>query len=343
MTRPTTAVYAVTERGARLGEGLAARLGARLFVPERLAPRFAATPYGALGELVAETFGGFGAHVFVCACGIAVRVIAPHLRDKTVDPAVVVLDDAGRFAVSLLSGHLGGANALALAVAEAVGATAVVTTATDAAGAPAVEVLARELGLALDNPVAVRRVNAALAAGEPVAVFDPLAAFPVTDPALARFFTWMAAPVPAEPDGPLVVVGWRLGPETPQRLYLRPPVLAVGVGCRRGAPAGDILGLVDRVCLTAGASPKSIGVLASIEAKRHEPGLLEAAAALGAATHFFSADQLAAVPVPHPSATVAKHMGVASVCEAAAILASAEGRLLAPKTSSGLATAALAR
>jgi cobalt-precorrin 5A hydrolase len=342
MIQSTTAVYAVTERGARLGRHLADRLDATLFAPERLAGAVAARPYAALGELVAETFGRFTAHVFIGACGIAVRVIAPHLRDKTVDPAVVVVDDTGRFAVSLLSGHLGGANDLALAVAEAVGATPVVTTATDAAGAPAVEVLARDLGLALENPVAVRRVNAALAAGTPVSVFDPLGAFFPTDPAKARCFTWMAAPVPAEPGQPLVVVDWRTGPETPDRLYLRPPMLALGIGCRRGVPAGDILELVDRVCRTAKASLRAIGVLASIEAKRDEPGLLAAAASLGVAARFFSVDQLAAVPVPHPSATVAKHMGVASVCEAAAILASGQGRLLVPKTSTKLATAALA-
>jgi cobalt-precorrin 5A hydrolase len=342
MTQPTTAVYAVTERGARLGETLTGHLDATLFVPARLAGPFPGTPYASLSELVARTFDRFSAHVFLCACGIAVRVIAPHLRDKTVDPAVVVMDDSGRFAVSLLSGHLGGANDLAVTVARVLGATPVVTTATDAAGAPAVEVLARELGLAMDNPVAVRRVNATLAAAGQVAVFDPLGVFPVIDPQKARFFTWLSAPVPPDPDTPLVVVDWRTGPETPERLYLRPPVLAVGVGCRRGAPAGNILDLVERVCLAAGASRKSIGVLASIEAKRDEAGLLEAAAVLGVPTRFFSAEQLATVPVPTPSATVAKHMGVASVCEAAAILASTGGRLLTVKTSSELATAALA-
>lgn len=342
MTPPETAVYAVTERGARLGRRLAEALGATLYAPARLAGAVGATPYEALGPLVATTFGRFSAHVFIAACGIAVRVVAPHLRDKTVDPAVVVLDDTGRFAISLLSGHLGGANDLARVVAGVVGATAVVTTATDAAGAPAVEVLARELGLGLDNAVAVRRVNAALAAGRPVAVFDPLGAFPVTDRHLAGFFTWVAAPQPAEPGEPLVVVDWRLGPETPDRLYLRPPVLALGVGCRRGAPAGAVLELVETVCRAAKASPKAIGVLASIEAKRDEPGLGEAATELGTDLRFFSAQQLATVPVPHPSATVAKHMGVASVCEAAAILASGRGRLLVPKTRNSLATAALA-
>jgi cobalt-precorrin 5A hydrolase len=342
MSQPTTAVYAVSERGARLGARIAAGLDATLYVPKRLPDDLPGTRYTALGPLVAKTFDRYRAHVFLAACGIAVRVIAAHLRDKTVDPAVVAVDDTGRFAVSLLSGHLGGANDLARTVAGLIGATPVVTTATDAADAPAVELLARELGLRLDNPVATRRVNAALAAGEPVAVFDPLGFFSLTDPKQVDHFEWMAAPIASGPDRPLVVVDWRLGPETPERLYLRPPVLVAGVGCRRGAPAAAILELMDRVCRLAVASPKSLGLLASIEAKADEPGLREAAATLGVTTRFFTAGELAVVPVPHPSAMVARHMGVESVCEAAAILASGTGRLLVPKTRSALATAALA-
>jgi len=342
MSAPTTAVYAVTAKGARLGRRIADSLAGVLFAPERLAGAVRAEPYAALGQLVAGSFDRFRAHIFVAACGIAVRVIAPHLRDKTVDPAVLAVDDAGHFVVSLLAGHLGGANALARDVAAAIGATPVVTTATDAAGAPAVEVLAREQGLLVDNGAATKRINAVLADGGRVAVFDPLGLFSPSDPAQAAFFEWVSAPEPARPGAPLVVVDWRLGPTGPERLYLRPPVLAVGVGCRRGAPAEAILDLIARVCREHRASPASLGVLASIEAKRHEPGLLEAGQRLGVPVRFFSAEELAAVPVPHPSAVVAKHMGVGSVCEAAAILATAGGRLIAPKTRTALVTAALA-
>ena len=342
MTASATAVYAVTEKGARLGARLAASLDATLYLPQGLAPDLAASRFTGLGALVAATFRRYQAHVFVAACGIAVRVIAPHLADKASDPAVVAVDDAGTFAVSLLSGHLGGANDLTREVAGRLGAVPVVTTATDAAGAPAVELLARDLGLALDNPVATRRVNAALAGGRPVAVFDPLGLFTVRDPAMARFFHWVAAPVAPDPDTPLVVVDWRRGPETPDRLYLRPRVLVLGLGCRRGASAEAIVALACQVLDTARASPASLGLAASIAAKADEPGLLAAAAHLGLATRFFTAGELSGVPVPHPSAVVAKHMGVGSVCEAAAILGSGGGRLLVAKTRSATATAALA-
>lgn len=346
MPAPCPAVYAVTKKGARLGRRLAHSLGADLFVPERLAGTpegdGAAAGYASLGALVAETFARRPAHVFVCACGIAVRAIAPHVHDKRTDPAVVCVDDAGRFAISLLSGHLGGANALTRDVAAALGAVPVVTTATDAAGAPAIEMLARDLGLPLENAHAARRVNAALAAGDPVAVFDPLGRFTPAGPATARFFEWVAQPVPSSPDQPLLVVDWRLGPLTPDRLYLRPKVLIVGVGCRRGTPASDILGLLEHVCRERGLSTASVGLFATIEAKHDEPGILEAAASLGAGLRFFSADELAAVAAPNPSAMVAKHMGVGSVCEAAAILASGNGKLLVPKARTGFSTVAVA-
>jgi len=341
MTIPDTAVYAVTDKGIRLGRRLVQALGGRLYAPARLATE-GVVPFAALSDLVAETFHRCRAHIFICACGIAVRAIAPHVRDKAADPAVVCLDDAGRFAVSLISGHLGGANELARQAAAVIGAAPVVTTATDAADAPAIELLARELGLPLENPVATRRINAALAAGEPVAVFDPLGLFDPGQAKAAKHFQWVAGPDQIPPDAPLVVVDWRVGPLTPTRLYLRPKALIVGVGCRRGAPAADILALIGHVCRERSLAQASIAALASIEAKRDEVGLLEAARTLGVELLFYQADQLAGVSVPHPSAVVAKHMGVGSVCEAAAILATGGGRLLAPKTRTGFSTAAIA-
>jgi len=341
MTNADIAIYAVTEKGLTLGARLAKAIGGRLHAPARLA-RNGVVPFDSLSGLVAETFHQRRAHVFICACGIAVRAIAPHVRDKASDPAVVCLDDAGRFAISLLSGHLGGANDLARQAAAAIGAMPVVTTATDAADAPAIELLARELGFGLDNPLATRRVNAALAAGQPVAVFDPLGLFAPAGADTAGHFVWVAGPDDVPQDTPLVCVTWRIGPETPTRLYLRPKVLVAGVGCRRGTPAADILSLLDHVCRQRRLAPGSLAALASIEAKRDEAGLLEAARTLGLDIIFYRADELAGVSVPHPSAVVAKHMGVGSVCEAAAILATGGGRLLAPKTRTGYSTAAIA-
>ena len=118
--------------------------------------------FGSLTEMVAASFRRYEGHVFIMATGIVVRTVAGLLVHKTEDPAVVVVDDRGMFAISLLSGHLGGANRLAGEVAAAIGAQPVITTATDMNAVPAIDVLALELGLRIENPNAIKTVNMAL-------------------------------------------------------------------------------------------------------------------------------------------------------------------------------------
>ncbi|WP_035104739.1 cobalt-precorrin 5A hydrolase [Desulfohalovibrio reitneri] len=345
-----TAVYALTRRGAEMGRRLAAALSADLHLPRRLAG--AGEPgFDSLPELVARTFRAYDAHIFVAACGVAVRTIAPHLRDKYSDPAVVAVDAAGTFAVSLVSGHLGGANDLARRAAELLGAQPVVTTATDAAGAPAAEMLAVRAGLAVDGREAVVRTNLALAEGEPVGLYDPEGWLPLEPGEESFFQRGGAEDVAAMEAG--VWVEARLRGLPPGHLALRPPALALGAGCRRGAAAGDILELIQTVLSDLNLSPLAVAGLASVELKRDEPGLLEAAARLGLEPVFYPAPALAAVDAPTPSARVEAATGTPSVCEAAALLLADElaaarslnqnKELACPKRSNTTATVAVAR
>jgi cobalt-precorrin 5A hydrolase len=112
-------------------------------------------------------------HIFIMSTGIVVRVIAPLIRHKTEDPAVVVVDDRGMHAISLLSGHLGGANELAQKIAGIIGAKPVITTATDVNLVPAIDVLAKEKSLFIENPEAIKTVNMALLRGDKIHVHDP--------------------------------------------------------------------------------------------------------------------------------------------------------------------------
>ncbi len=337
-----TAIYALTAQGAALGRRLAGALGGELFTPERLAGRVDARAFGSLADLVSETFGRFRRHVFITACGVAVRVLAPHLRGKDKDPAVVALDAGGEFVVSLLSGHVGGANDLARTVAGLTGGRAVITTATDTAGAPAVDVMAVDAGMAVDNKAAVKHVNAALAEGRRVQIFDPCGLLNPDAPGQARFFEWTASPEMMDANRPQVRVDWREGPIPEKAVVLRPRVLAAGVGCRRGTEAREIVALLRGVFAQRGLALSSLACLASIDVKRDEPGLLEAARELDAPLRFFTKSELGAVAVPNPSETVRKRMGVDGVCEAAAMLAAGTTRLLAAKHKSKRATAAVA-
>jgi cobalt-precorrin 5A hydrolase len=295
--------------------------------------------FDSLPALVADLFHEFRAHVFVAAAGIAVRCIAPHLARKDADPAVLVLDQEGRFVISLLSGHLGGANALAREVAALIGAEAVITTATDTAGLPSLDLMARDAGLAIGNLEAVRRVNAALLEGGRVQVHDPRGRLGTDGD--ERFLP-VRGPEDWDHEAPGVWVDWLATAPGRGELRLYPRVLHVGVGCRRGAPAGEIEALVRAALGARGLAPEAVAGLASIEAKRGEPGISEAAAALGVAVRYFSAEELDSVAGASPSETVRRHMGVGSVCEAAAILASGGGSLVVKKTKTERATCAVA-
>ena len=121
-----------------------------------------------LSEEMVEKFHEYAGHIFIMSTGIVVRVIAPCIQSKTEDPAVVVIDDQGQHVISLLSGHLGGANALTLKVAEIIGARPVITTATDVNKRPAIDVLAKEKNIVIENPRAIKTVNLALLTGQKI-------------------------------------------------------------------------------------------------------------------------------------------------------------------------------
>ena len=144
----------------------------RIYAPERLAGEGIISVTPPLAEFAGPVFQASDVLIFVGACGIAVRAIAPHIHDKQTDPAVVSLDELGRFVIPLLSGHIGGANALAVRLAAALGATAVVTTATDVNGRFSVDTWAASQGLFIDDMRAAKAVSAAILEGPVPLVSD---------------------------------------------------------------------------------------------------------------------------------------------------------------------------
>jgi cobalt-precorrin 5A hydrolase/precorrin-3B C17-methyltransferase len=293
---------------------------------------FPGRPGAALRSAWAES----DAVVAFMAAGAAVRLAAPLLAGKRLDPGLVCVDDAGRFAVALAGGHAGGANRLAARVAETLGAQAVLTTASDALGLPALDQLGADLGFRLEDPADLAAVAAALVAGEPVDLLSDQ--------------RWPLPPLPGNvtsgPAGavaaPCLVISDRLvDPPRPALVY-RPRSLVVGVGCSRGASVEEILDLVDSALADAGLAPASVAALASVEAKREEPGLAGAARARGWPLRFHPAGELAAVPVPNPSAAVAHAVGTPSVAEAAALIG-APADLVVAKRKTARATVAVAR
>ncbi|MEU0597315.1 precorrin-3B C(17)-methyltransferase [Streptomyces sp. NPDC006393] len=268
---------------------------------------------GPVGEAVRAAFAECEQLVCFLATGAVVRLIAPLLGDKTADPGVVCVDEGGRFAVSLVGGHGGGANELAREVGESLGAEPVVTTATDAAGLPGLDTL----GFPYEGSVAV--VSRALLDGEPVA--------------LEAEVPWPLPPLPASAQGSYTVRLTDRAVEPGEReVLLRPPSLVVGVGASKGAPVEEVLGLVESALREARLSPRSVAELATVDAKSREPGIVTAAERLGVPLVTYPAGELAAVEVPNPSGAPLAAVGTPSVAEAAALARG--GELLVPKRKS---------
>ncbi len=346
LTLAAVQIVALTPAGADLGHRLCQLLsGATLWLPPRLLAGYpGARPLLSLKALFQEVFQEKRPLVAIMATGIVVRHLAPWLRGKDQDPAVVVMDERGRFAISLLSGHLGGANELARGVAGLLGAVPVITTATDVQGLPALDSIAARRGWAIENLTAVKDIHAALLQGQRVLLVDPLDCLrEELAPWPELFDRQPETPAALERPGPAVYVGSRDWPWPAAWLRLRPKILVAGVGCNRGASSEEILALVAKTCQQFHLAPLSLKSLASISAKEDEAGLRAAARQLGVPCQYFSPKELQAISVPNPSAVVQRHLGVASVCEAAALRAAAGGPLLVPKQKSANVTLAVAQ
>lgn len=283
--------------------------------------------------------------LYIGAAGIAVRAIAPFVKDKLTDPAVVVIDEQGRHAISLLSGHVGGANLLARMAADLLGAEPVITTASDVQGRTAVDVWAAQRDLKLSDRDLAKRVAAALVDGEPVGFFSDcrLAESVPEDYAcgrVCRMNVWVTCregpgpdigAVPAFPDGALV-------------LRLIPACLTVGVGCRRDTAAGVVADAIRSVFAGHGLDLRAAARLASISLKKDEQGIIETAKSMGIPFVTFSAEQLNRVQGDFgESEFVQKVTGVGNVCERAALLGAGPGsRILVHKEICGGVTVAVA-
>ncbi|MBQ6235317.1 MAG: cobalamin biosynthesis protein [Clostridia bacterium] len=282
-------------------------------------------------EWAREAFETSDALIFVCAAGIAVRAIAPWVKSKTTDPAVLVLDETGRFAIPLLSGHIGGANELALALSAALGATPVVTTATDLNDLFAVDVFATKNRLAITDMALAKEISAALLMGEPVGFCSDL---PVSGP-LPRGLTDGEAALG-------VCVSREQKTPYPKTLRLIPKRFALGVGCKKGRDAEALDAFIRRRLIASGVPIDALFCMASIDLKRDEPGLLAFSEAHRLPFYTYSADELNAVPGTFSgSAFVKETTGTDCVSERAAVKASG-GELIVKKIAEDGMTFALA-
>ncbi|MGI8775974.1 MAG: precorrin-3B C(17)-methyltransferase [Acidimicrobiales bacterium] len=296
--------------------------------------------HGDVRATVAERWADVDGFVLFLATGAAVRIIGPLLRDKATDPAVVCVDEAGRFAVALCGGHARGANHLARQIGDLIGAEPVITTATDAVGITALDQLP-----AMVATGDVAGVTAAVIDGRfPTIVNEldwPLPPSLTTDRTRDPAFRSGTEPAFRSGTEPgTIVVTDRIVAAVPRVVALHPQSLVVGVGASSGAPSDEIAALVESALAGAGLARASVAEVATIDRRAGDPALT----ALDIPVRAFTAAALSAVPVPSPSPVVAAAVGTPSVAEAAALLAAGPGaELVVHKRASAHGTVAVAR
>ena len=247
--------------------------------------------------------------VFVGSCGIAVRKIAPYVRDKRTDPAVICVDELGSFVIALLSGHIGGANAFARGIAEALNATPVITTATDINRRFSVDTWATEAGCAISSMQLAKAVSAAILEGDILLKSD----FPVIG-------NLPNGVIPGETGhlGIYLTVSDREPFENTLRLL--PRCLHLGIGCRRGTDKEAIETAVAQVFKENSLDLRAVRLAASIDLKQNEEGLLSFCEEHAIPIRFYTAAELSAVSGEFtPSPFVQKVTGVDNVCERSAL------------------------
>lgn len=318
----------------------------RANISDNISDKNGVTTFSSLSSLMKDLMGQYDRLLFIMATGIVVRMIAPYIKHKSVDPAVVVMDEQGQFAISLLSGHLGGANEWTAELAQLVSATPVITTATDVNGLPAPDVLARKLSAAVEDFSVLKEVNAAIVAKEIVPYYlDDTLYFSSYYKKLAKEMgiavqcfnplTVTGRAACGNLDAAQVVITDLVIPRGPRTLVLRPKSITLGIGCRRGTSADYIKAAILDALESIGRSLYSVQSIGSVTVKSDEIGLLQAARELNIPIHFHTPEAIEYIIESQgleESKFVKETIGVGNVCETTALLEAKSQTLLLKKT-----------
>ena len=358
-----TAIIALTRNGARMARALAGSLDRdhALFIDRRFrkdddSGEAFDLP---LWPVVKRAFAGYSSLVLFLSAGASIRLLAPLLESKQTDPAVVCVDDAGSFCVSLISGHVGGADQLAQEVAVCLGARAVVTSASHASGTLAVDLLGREFGWRLKaDATTITRASAAVINSQPIGIWQGAGEpgwWPDGKPLPGNIAVYatledLAASACATA---LIISDTTSDLETlladKITVVYRPRSLVIGMGCRRGVPVEELESLLAEALRENGLSAECLAEIATAEIKRGERGLEQLAERHRVPLSFVQANELNGVFETNPGAITSKSerahglVGVWGVAEPAALLTAGASELLVTREKTTRATIAIAR
>lgn len=334
IARRDFAIYAITKHGIEIARRLADALPeADLFISKKLGGQMELP----MGPTLTKTFTEYNCHIHIISVGAVVRMIAPLLKDKKTDPAIVCVDDGAQFSICVLSGHVGRGNSFTHRVAHILGATPVVTTASDVRGTLTVDILGRDLGWRLDDPDHnVTRGCAAVVNETPVLFVQETGEphwWPLDKPLPTNV---CYAPSLNGNAAQYEIILWttdRIVDAPENAIIYRPRSLVLGVGCDSNTP-GDLFERgVLKTLSDNGLAFACVKEIATIDKKRDEAAIVEFAAKHDLPIRIYPAVELDRVEgIENPSETVKKYVGTRTVAEGAALLAANADRLLVPKT-----------
>ena len=306
---------------------------------------------GSVRLLLPSLFEAYRGMIIIISLGAVVRMIAPLIKDKKTDPGVVVIDDKGEHVISVLSGHIGGANELTKEVAAVLGAQPIITTASDVQETITVDIFGKRFGWVWDSAEKLTPVSAAVVNEEKIAVIQesgeknwwhygrPL-------PENIHVYSSIAEALYDQPSASLVITHRILTEEEKTILnngvLYRPKVIVLGIGCNRGTAAEEIEAVINETLDELHFSQKSVKALCTIDLKKDEAGLMEVVKKNGWEFIYYTPDELNSIEIEAPSKTVFKYTGAYGVSEPAARLYSGAEQLALVKKKSGNVTISVA-
>ena len=330
-----TSILVITKNGVKIGENLK-----RLFpdwdvyAPSKLMNGSAGITWYSepTTEKIVELFKNNNALICVFSLGAVIRLISPYLKDKKTDPAVLVIDDKTNFVISVLSGHIGGANELTEEIAKKIGALPVITTAADVNKTIAVDLVGREYDWKIDDDSTVTKISAHMVNEEPIGVFQEAGKknWYKKLPKNVVIYNNIEELKKSNSKSYLIITDKIIDNLKKESVIYRPPSLVVGIGLHWDTTKETIKEGIEDCMKKFNLSPKSIAKLVSIKKPQDVQGLIDVGIEMNLPVEYVNREDLAEITAPNPSETVKKFEGTASVSEAAAIKIS-KGELIVEK------------
>ena len=329
-------VLAITKNGIKIGEKLKELYpNWDIFAPEKLSNKNNEIIWYSEGTTnkIIELFKNSNALICLFSLGAVIRLIAPHLKDKKTDPAVIVIDDKTNFVISVLSGHIGGANELTQEISEKLNALPVITTAADVNKTIAVDLVGREFGWKIDDDTTVTKISAHMVNAEPIGVFQQ-----TNDqkwykqlPKNVTIYDSLEELKKSNSKAHLIISDEIIDNELSQESVIyRPQSLVIGIGLHWDTTKDTIKEGIEHCLKKFNLSSKSIAKLVSIKKPEDVQGLIDLGKEMQVPVEYVDREELAEIITPNPSTTVKAFEGTASVSEAAAIKVS-KGELIVEK------------